>query len=122
MERTANKTFIIITISVFSLFFAIVSIIPILGPSLLAYIIGHNEYRSNKLHGITKIHNLAALTVGELIFYIISSLIIYALIIFDDTTSFWRVTIGVFALSYIISILFYLFGRLRGKKKNAKNK
>ena len=121
MKRTASKVFIIMTITMFSLLAAVFSIIPIIGPSLSAYVMGLNESRNERLYGITMVHNLTAITIGELIFYIIVSLIIRTLINFDDANNFWHIMIGAFTLNYIISLIFYLSGRLKSQKKSIKN-
>ena len=119
MKKQPNKTFAKMVILAYSLLFFVSNIIPIVGPSFLAYAFGFSMYRIEH-YGLSKIHILISMTIGELIFFIISFLIIKASFLFYNPETFWYLIIIGFISNYLFSIIFYFLGlmKLKSKKQN----
>jgi len=105
MGRHTSKKLINWAVALLSLFFAIVSMVMIIGPSLLAYMLGLSK-RSYQHYGLFDIHFLASIIIGELFFLIISSGIIG-----------WQIMFYNFIANVIFSVSFYFYGVYRAKKK-----
>lgn len=108
MGRHTSRVLINWAMVFFSLFFTIVSLITIIGPSTLAYTLGLSKYRYRH-YGVFDIHFLASIIIGELFFLIISSGIIG-----------WQFMFYNFICNVIFSVSFYFYGVYRGKKKMKK--
>jgi len=119
MEKSSSKTFVTTIMCAFSTLFVVVSIIPIIGPSIVSFVLGFNVYRY-KTHGLRKIHFVVSITIGELIFFIISSLIIKTIMEFYNPKIFWYIVIIGFVSNYLFSIIFYFLGSYKAKLKKAK--
>ena len=119
MGRHSSKTFITLMTMGISFMFFISSIIPIIGPSSVAYVFGIGRHRFKKLYGLSRIRTLSAMTIGELIFFIISSLMIKGATEFYDQDIFWYIITSGLTLNYVFSIIFYFFGiyKARVRKK-----
>lgn len=70
----------------------------------MAYGLGRSLNR-NKRYGLTKTHSIVSITIGELIFFIIISFIIFP----AANNIFWYVMIS-FVLYYSLSLISYLLG------------
>ena len=105
MGRHTSKKLINWAVAILSLFFVIVSVITIIGPSILAYMLGLSKHRSRHF-GFLDIHFLASIIIGELFFLIISSGIIG-----------WQLMFYNFIANVIFSVSFYFYGVYRAKKK-----
>lgn len=107
------------TITVLSMVFAIASVIPIIGPSFGAYALGKNKDRY-KRYGFSKLQAIASMAIGELIFFIIGSLIIRAFIEFYKPGVFWYLIVISFILNYSFSLFFYFWGNYKVNNKRKK--
>jgi hypothetical protein len=102
-------------VAAYSFFFSIAAIVPIAGPSFLAYLTGANK-RKNETNGISKIHFLVAMIVSELVLLIISGLIYYILSGFYDPKGFWKIIAIALGLNALLAIIFFYLGNYHAKK------
>ena len=119
MDKYPDKIFVTSTIMVFSVLFVIVSVIPVIGPSFAAYVLGHGQRRHKKLFGWSRAYTLISMTIGELISFIISSFIIKGAVEFYHPEVFWYLIIAGFVLNYLSSMIFYFLGDYKAKIKAA---
>jgi high-affinity nickel permease len=111
MEPQRDKKIFILMIILLSFLFAAASVIPIILPSLFAYVYGFNSPRDKNRYGITRFQVLLAAFIGELIFAIISAPVLKATGAFSDQPRiFWYVMISLFVLNYLCSVIFYFRG------------
>jgi len=119
MEKYPDKIFVTSTVMGFSVLFVILSIIPVIGPSFMAYVLGHSQRRHKKLFGWSRAHTLIAMTIGEMIFFILSSLIIKRTMGFYHSEVFRYLIITGLVLNYSSSMIFYFLGNHKAKVKAA---
>ncbi len=120
MKQKESKIFLTVAITVLSMLFTIFSAVPLVGPSLGSYGLGMNLCRY-KHYGFVFIHGLIAILVGQLIFAIMSSLILrYILELYkpDRIGVFWLLITLCLILNYIFSIVFYVLGIKKAKRNN----
>lgn len=120
MEKYRSKGLVTISVTLLSSWFVILSVIPIVMPSLVAYVFGSNKYRYKTLYGLSNVHFLISMLVGELIFFMISSFVINAIMDFYNPKIFWYIAIASFILNYLFSVIFYFLGSYRAKIKKAR--
>lgn len=113
MEK--NSIFIRMTIVTLSVLFIILSIIPVIGPGFGAYVLGKTVY-SHRHQGLSNIHMLTAITIGELIYFFFSSFLLSTIIEFYESGMFWQFIITAFFINYIFSIILYFWGNRKAKK------
>lgn len=102
-----------------SLLILISNLLPVIGPSLVAYFSGRDE-RRNKIYRIRMGHFLLALTISEIVFFAISAFVIGTAVTFYRPEVFWHLLLIGFSSNYLFSVAFYLLGvwkmRLKIKK------
>lgn len=119
MKKNSSNIFVTTTITLLSLAFAVISVIPIIGPSFVAYALGIKRY-SYKNCGFSNIHALISMAIGELIFFIIISLILSGVIEFYKSGIFWYLIIISFISNYLLSVILYFWGVYRAKTRKNK--
>lgn len=115
MEKNSNNIFVTMTVTVLSLMFIVLSIIPIIGPGIGAYALGTTIHR-HKNKDLSNVHIIIAITIGELIYCLISSLLLAAILKFYESGIFWYFIIISFIINYISSIILYFWGNYKAKK------
>lgn len=116
MGRYTSRALINWAVTLLSSFFAIVSMITIIGPSILAYLLGMNKNRCRH-YGLFNVHLLASIIIGELFLFIISFGVAVAIRDFCNFKILWLIMLGNFICNVIFSISFYFYGVYRAKKK-----
>lgn len=112
----SRKFFLRMQITGMATLFFIASILPIIGPIFLAYMLGISQPRSEKIYGIKLINYYYAMVIGEFIFFIISFLITIFIIEFYKPITFYYVTFIAFGLNYIFSFIALSLGVNKAKK------
>src|SRR5680860_988143 len=105
MENTKNL-YQNILMTILSVLFFIASIAFIIGPSFMSYALGLNQKRYKK-HRFYINNALAAITIGEFSFFIISALIARSIMDFYNPATFWAIAIVSFLVNYSLSVFFY---------------
>lgn len=122
MKNNSDKNFAGLMVVLFSVFFAVASIIiPIIIPSLLAYSVGRNK-QDYENAGLYKGHILASMTFGGMIHFIVISKLANSVIKFNNPENFWHIIMVLCALNYLAAIIFYFIGRFVEKTKGPKVK
>lgn len=119
MEKYRSKDLVTISVTLLSFWFTVLSVIPIIMPSLVAYVFGSNKHRYKTLYGLSSIHFLISMLAGELIFFMISSFVINYIMDFYNPRVFWYIVIAGFISNYLFSVIFYFLGSYRAKIKKA---
>lgn len=120
MEKYRSKAFITTSVTLLSFSFIVLNVIPIIMPSLVAYVFGSNKYRYKTLYGLSSIHFLISMLAGELTFFIISSFAINYIMDFYNPKIFWYIVIASFISNYLFSVIFYFLGSYLAKIRKAR--
>ncbi len=110
--KKPSKVFLIMVISFLSVFFAVANLIPVIGPAFIAYLLGNNKSRY-LAYGLVWVHFFVSIMIGGLIFFLFSSPVIGAFILFSDPKNFWYLIVFNFLINLIFSVAFYFLGSYR---------
>ena len=111
-----RKAFVILMIAGHSFFFLAAGMIPIIGPSIVAFITGKNKYK-NALHEISKAHFFISLLISELVLFIFSLPIYYILSGFYVPQGYWLFIVFALVVNTISAIIFFFLGDYLAKKR-----
>ncbi len=110
METQPSKVFIVPLMAALSFLFAVSCIIPVILPSILAYVFGCNSQRDKRRYGISLLHILIPAMIGELVFSALVGLLLnYSIGLQSHLEVFWYLII-IFSLNYLCSAIFYFLG------------
>ena len=108
------------TIIVFSFILTVASILPIIGPALVSYVLGLNKYR-NEAYGLKKSYIILSILISGLILLFISWLIDYVTLGFFNPKMFWRIIIIALISNLFVSFIFFFIGDRQAENKKNKN-
>lgn len=114
--ENSNNIFVTMAITLLSFMFAVISIVPIIGPGLGAYAFGASMCR-NRAHGFSNAHALISIAIGEFIYFLFISLMLSTIISFYESGIFWYLIISGFILNYLFSVALYFWGDYKTRKK-----
>ena len=116
MKHNSDSIFVDTTVVIFSFIFTVASIIPIIGPAIVAYCFGRNKYR-NESYGLKKAHILLSMLISGFILLFISWLINSVTLGFFNPTMFWRIIIIALISNLVISLILFFIGDRQVKKR-----
>lgn len=118
-KEEIRSMFVDSIVVIFSFILTAAAIIPIIGPALVAYVMGLNKYR-NESHGLSKTHMLVVILISGFFLLIISLLVDHLTLEFFNPKKFWRIIIIVLTANLIASLSLFLIGDRRAKNKKIK--
>ncbi|MHB8903802.1 MAG: hypothetical protein ACYC40_01710 [Patescibacteria group bacterium] len=111
-----RKRFVIVVVAVYAFFFSLTATIPIIGPSIVAYVVGTKKYK-NRINELSKIHFLVSFAISELVLLIASYPIYYILSGFYDPKGYWHIIAIALIINLLSAIIFFYLGDYHAKKK-----
>lgn len=119
-NNSRDVTFKGLIITGFSVLSAFSCLLPILGPSFIAYAIGVSRRHRHKFWDISNANLLISMAIGQIAITLATLPVTRACIIVDRSQTFWYLLFIWLVINYSLAVTFYFIGNYRAKIKQLK--